>query len=37
LRDEELEHVDMLKEQMAKLPASASIEDEFDVDETPYL
>ena len=37
LRDEELEHVEMLKAQMAKLPASASIEDEFDVDETPYL
>ena len=37
LRDEELEHVEMLKEQMAKLPASASAEVEFDVDETPYL
>ena len=37
LRDEEMEHVDMLKEGMKKLPASASSEVEFDVDETPYL
>ena len=37
LRDEEAEHVEMLKEQMAKLPASASAEVEFDEDETPYL
>ncbi len=37
LRDEEAEHVEMLKEQMTKLPASASSEVEFDVDETPYL
>jgi len=37
LRDEELEHVEMLKEQMAKLPESAGAEVEFDVDETPYL
>jgi rubrerythrin len=37
LRDEETEHVEMLKEQMAKLPASASAEVEFDEDETPYL
>ena len=37
LRDEETEHVEMLREQMAKLPASASEELEFDVDETPYL
>ena len=37
LRDEETEHVEMLKEQMAKLPESASSEVEFDVDETPYL
>jgi len=37
LRDEELEHVEMLKEQMAKLPASANAEVEFDVEETPYL
>ena len=37
LRDEETEHVEMLKEAMAKLPQSASEEIEFDVDETPYL
>jgi rubrerythrin len=37
LRDEETEHVEMLREQMAKLPSSASNEIEFDVDETPYL
>ena len=37
LRDEETEHVEMLKEAMAKLPASASSEVEFDVDETPFL
>lgn len=37
LRDEETEHVDMLKAAMAKLPESAKAEVEFDVDETPYL
>ena len=37
LRDEESEHVEMLREAMAKLPQSASEEIEFDVDETPYL
>jgi len=37
LRDEEAEHVEMLREAMTKLPASASTEVEFDVDETPYL
>jgi rubrerythrin len=37
LRDEETEHVEMLKEAMAKLPESASQELEFDMDETPYL
>jgi rubrerythrin len=37
LRDEETEHVEMLKEAMAKLPPGASEEVEFDVDETPYL
>ncbi|NOR37734.1 MAG: rubrerythrin [Woeseiaceae bacterium] len=37
LRDEETEHVEMLREQMAKLPSSASDEIEFDIDETPYL
>ena len=37
LRDEEAEHVEMLREAMAKLPSSASEEVEFDVDETPYL
>ena len=37
LRDEETEHVEMLREAMAKLPESARDEVEFDVDETPYL
>ena len=37
LRDEETEHVEMLKAAMKKLPESASTEVEFDVDETPYL
>jgi len=37
LRDEELEHVEMLRDAMAKLPSSANEEIEFDVDETPYL
>ena len=37
LRDEELEHVEMLREAMAKLPSSASAEAELDLDETPAL
>lgn len=37
LRDEETEHVEMLREEMAKLPASASIEIENDPDDAPYL
>jgi rubrerythrin len=37
LRDEETEHVEMLEEAMAKLPASANVEIEFDPDEAPYL
>ncbi len=37
LRDEELEHVEMLREAMAKLPPSASIETENDPDDAPYL
>ena len=37
LRDEETEHVEMLKEAMASLPDSAKAEVEFDVDETPML
>jgi len=37
LRDEEAEHVEMLKEAMAKLPKSASSEVEFDIDEAPML
>ena len=37
LRDEEAEHVEMLREAMAKLPESASNELEFDVDDTPAL
>jgi len=37
LRDEEAEHVEMLREAMARLPASAGAEAELDLDETPYL
>jgi rubrerythrin len=37
LRDEETTHIEMLRETMAKLPASASIVLEFDPDESPYL
>ncbi len=37
LRDEEVEHVEMLQAEIAKLPESAKEEVEFDVDETPYL
>lgn len=37
LRDEETEHVEMLREAMAKLPPGASEEVEFDMDEAPYL
>ncbi|MDX1570573.1 MAG: ferritin family protein [Xanthomonadales bacterium] len=37
LRDEETEHVRMLQEEMAKLPASASFGVDYDLDESPYL
>ena len=37
LRDEETEHVEMLREAMAKLPSTAGEEIEFDEDEAPYL
>jgi rubrerythrin len=37
LRDEETEHVEMLEEAKAKLPASANIEIETDYDDVPYL
>jgi rubrerythrin len=37
LRDEEVEHMEMLREQMAKLPPSASVETENDPDDAPYL
>ena len=37
LRDEEAEHVEMLRDAMTRLPSSASAETEFDLDETPYL
>ena len=37
LRDEELEHAEMLREAIAKLPAEASNEVEFDLDEAPSL
>ena len=37
LRDEELEHVEMLRAEMAKLPSSASVAAEYDPDDAPYL
>jgi rubrerythrin len=37
LRDEETEHVEMLRKAKAKLPPSASVVVEFDLDESPYL
>ena len=37
LRDEETEHVEMLKEAMAKLPSRASVETENDPDDAPFL
>lgn len=37
LRDEETQHIEMLREEMAKLPPSASVVDEYDPDEAPYL
>ena len=37
LRDEEAEHLTMLKEEMAKLPESASQEADYDSDDVPYL
>ena len=37
LRDEETEHVEMLREAMTKLPPSAGVEVEFDLEDTPYL
>jgi len=37
LRDEETEHVEMLKKAMAKLPSTATIETENDPDDAPYL
>lgn len=37
LRDEETDHVRMLRETMATLPPSASIEGEIDFDESPSL
>jgi len=37
LRDEETEHVEMLREAMAKLPPSASVETENDPEDAPFL
>jgi len=37
LRDEESEHVEMLREQMAKLPPGANVETETDLDDVPFL
>ena len=37
LRDEETEHVEMLRAAMAKLPPSASVETENDPDDAPFL
>jgi rubrerythrin len=37
LRDEETEHIQMLRDAMAKLPPSANDEIQFDLDESPFL
>jgi rubrerythrin len=37
LRDEETEHVRMIEEAIAKLPPSANVELDFDLDESPSL
>jgi len=37
LRDEESEHIEMLREEMAKPPPSASVAAEYDPDDAPYL
>ncbi len=37
LRDEESEHVKMLRREMEKLPPSASVETETDLDDVPFL
>ena len=37
LRDEEVEHVEMLQAAIAKLPEGADIVDQFDLDDSPYL
>lgn len=37
LRDEEAEHLQMLKDAMAKRPESADVEVEHDTDDIPYL
>jgi len=37
LRDEETEHVEMLKKAMAKLPADAAVETENDPNDAPFL
>ena len=37
LRDEETEHVEMLRKAMAKLPESASVATENDPDDAPFL
>lgn len=37
LRDEESEHVKMLRGEMEKLPPSASVETETDLDDVPFL
>ncbi len=37
LRDEEIEHVEMLRDAMAKLPPEAGEQADYDLDETPYL
>jgi rubrerythrin len=37
LRDEEAEHLVLLRKEMAKLPASASQEADYDTDDIPYM
>ncbi|MBW2461664.1 MAG: hypothetical protein JRH11_08455, partial [Deltaproteobacteria bacterium] len=37
LRDEETEHIRMVREAIAGLPPSARVEYELDMDDSPYL
>lgn len=37
LREEEAEHIQMIKDQLAKLPPSGGVEYEYDPDDAPFL